>query len=141
MTRAPTDPYKQHSTLNTLSTCFHTHVQVPQLQKTPTTHSQQEFEVREFPVTSHGRHLLATPCGVLFNELRHSPDVVLKCTQKMLRHVLELDTGRFPIHAPDKQRMILFVIRFAARIRNFATVLVENDSWRETGPPVTSSRW
>ncbi len=107
----------------------------------PFASDKNEAGVREFPVKPQDRRLLATPCGILFNELRHSPNVVLKCTQKMLRHILELDTGRFPSSTPKKLRMILFVIRFATRIRNYTSIIVANDDWREDGPITTSSGW
>jgi hypothetical protein len=58
-------------------------------------------------VPAETREHLTTPCGLLFNELQHSPAGVLRPLSKMMELVLEFDTGR---HTQSTSNLIMYVI-------------------------------
>jgi len=64
---------------------------------------------------------LASPYGLLINELVYSPEYVLTTTTTLVKLALNLDTGTvFSSTVP----IILFVIRTAARIENYASMIL-----------------
>jgi hypothetical protein len=64
--------------------------------------------------------ILGTPAGALFNELVHSPTVVLNAVRALVVLAVELDTGRCT--GPDADA-VLFAARLAARVRAYAAFL------------------
>mmetsp|Transcript_14534 Transcript_14534/g.21938 ORF Transcript_14534/g.21938 Transcript_14534/m.21938 type:complete len:1946 (+) Transcript_14534:90-5927(+) len=67
------------------------------------------------------RRELATPCGLLFNELRCSPRGVAMALDDMLDAALELDTGRF---SPTTTPTLLYIIRTIVRVEGFCLFLL-----------------
>jgi len=69
------------------------------------------------------RSHLATPVGLLFNELQISPLPVLGCVEKILDIALDLNTGRY---LPSRGDIILYAIRLAVRVEGYVCFLLEN---------------
>ena len=74
-------------------------------------------------VPAPNRKHLATPLGLLFNELQKSPDSVLVAVGKLLTNVLELDAGRFEAASTPA---ILYVVRLTVRIQGFVHMLLRH---------------
>lgn len=74
-------------------------------------------------VPAPNRKHLATPLGLLFNELQKSPDSVLVAVGKLLTNVLELDAGRFDATSTPA---ILYVVRLTVRIQGFVHMLLRH---------------
>eukprot|EP00439_Symbiodinium_sp_Y106_P025929 s1345_g3.t1 len=72
------------------------------------------------PTRSH----LATPCGLLINELCNAPRPTLAGAAALLQSALERDTGRA---AAAPIGLILFAIRMGCRIFSFAKALLESE--------------
>ena len=70
-----------------------------------------------------GASHLATPCGLLFNELRVSPDACLNAIETLLNLALEMDPGRF---RESPAPVILFVMRMAVRVEGFVMYLINH---------------
>ncbi|CAM9378337.1 unnamed protein product [Chrysoparadoxa australica] len=92
-----------------------------------------QWQPEEPPVPSvvpaDNRDHLATPCGLLFNELLKSPQVLLSSLEVMLTTALELDTGKFSsTHAP----VILYVLRLVVRVEGFILYLHQADRCAQT---------
>lgn len=67
------------------------------------------------------RSHLATPCGLLFNELVKSPYNIVASIEKMLELVLEHDSGRWSdISSPT----ILYVLRLVLQVESFMLFLL-----------------
>ncbi|KAL1504687.1 hypothetical protein AB1Y20_008467 [Prymnesium parvum] len=64
---------------------------------------------------------LPTSCGLLFNELAHSPGVVLRAICEMLDGTLELDVGFFDPRGPSVA--IMYALRLAVRVEEYAQYL------------------
>jgi len=75
---------------------------------------QAEFS-KQVPsmVPAPTRAHLATPCGLLFNELCKSPTNIVASVEKMLELILEYDTGRF---SDGVSYVILYVIRIVIQV-------------------------
>ena len=73
-------------------------------------------------VPTRDERLLATPYGLLINELHRSPDAVLKSTLRLLELALDLDTGSFKASTVD---IILYVVRLCARVDSYIDFMVE----------------
>lgn len=67
------------------------------------------------------RAALGTPCGLLFNELVHSPGPILAALTDMLAAALELDVGFFDTSGAA---VILYVLRLVARVEGYVLHLL-----------------
>lgn len=76
------------------------------------------------------REHLATPTGLLFNELQYSPHAVLKPLKDMLDLALELDTGAYTQSASP---IILYVVRTVVRIETYIKYMCAHNDWLESG--------
>lgn len=76
-------------------------------------------------VPSKDRSYLATPLGLLFNELQKSPQGIVKSLSQLLERVIELDTGRFT----RSSRVILYVIRLLVRVEGFMRFISLHHAW------------
>mmetsp|Transcript_39763 Transcript_39763/g.98280 ORF Transcript_39763/g.98280 Transcript_39763/m.98280 type:complete len:3869 (-) Transcript_39763:305-11911(-) len=65
---------------------------------------------------------LATPAGLLFNELIHCPEATLGPLIALVQLVLELDTGH---HTASHVPAALYLTRLAVRVEAYATVLLD----------------
>lgn len=59
--------------------------------------------------------LLATPLGLLMNELLMAPTLVLKPLERLMEMALDMDTGAV---SGDSARIIFFVVRLAMRVES-----------------------
>lgn len=81
---------------------------------------------RPTTVPAPNRDHLATPCGLLFNELEKSPHNIVRCMDKMLEIALELDPGRYnPVSCPA----ILYIVRLAIRIEGYMLYAISHHDW------------
>jgi len=71
------------------------------------------------------RDFLATPCGLLFNELSYSPAGILRPIQALLELALDIDTGKFS----SSSRLILFIVRLVVRVEAYMRYLVQHHAW------------
>lgn len=76
------------------------------------------------PKRSH----LATPCGLLFNELVRSPYNIMASLEAMLDLMLEHDTGRF---SEASSPTILYVVRLVVQVESFILFLQDQERARE----------
>jgi len=74
-------------------------------------------------VPSEKKELLATPYGLIVNELQRSPTVFLRSVLELVRLGLDLDTGSAKSSTID---VILHVVRTGARVENYLSFLVEH---------------
>ena len=74
------------------------------------------------------RASLATPLGLLFNELHHSPDIIVNAVEKMLDYVLDLDTGRYN---ENSAVLTFYVLRLAVRIEEYIFFMTRHFRWAE----------
>eukprot|EP00930_Biecheleria_cincta_P042954 TRINITY_DN29551_c0_g1_i1.p1 TRINITY_DN29551_c0_g1~~TRINITY_DN29551_c0_g1_i1.p1 ORF type:complete len:4122 (-),score=701.34 TRINITY_DN29551_c0_g1_i1:256-12621(-) len=74
-------------------------------------------------VPAPDRRHLATPAGLLFNELTRAPKPVVQAVRCMLQVAVEKDVGR-----PDSgnQGFILYIIRLAIRIESYLFFIIEH---------------
>jgi len=82
------------------------------------------------------RASLSTPCGLLVNELVNSPAGILESVLKMLDVVMDMDTGSF--YGPSTA-VILYVLRMATRVCQYAAFVVRNFQWRAAAASGTSA--
>jgi len=75
-------------------------------------------------VPAPDREHLATPCGLLLNELVKSPEVLLNSLEAMLEMTLDMDTGRYD---EKNGSLILFVVRLIVRVQGFVSYLVPSE--------------
>ena len=73
------------------------------------------------------RASVSTPCGLLVNELVNAPCGIMESVNKMLDVVMDMDTGKF--EGPSTQ-VILYVLRMATRVCQYAGFVVRNFEWR-----------
>jgi len=78
-------------------------------------------EPQEVPTSE--KPLLATPYGLLLNELHRSPQLVLQSVIRLLQLALSLDTGT--VHSSTVS-VILYIVRFVSRVENFVSFLLEH---------------
>jgi hypothetical protein len=78
------------------------------------------------------RRELATPCGLLFNELRCAPAALVGTLDAILENALELDTGRY---APTTAPIILYAIRTIVRVEGFCLFLLRKHGFRRHARP------
>lgn len=74
------------------------------------------------------RDSLATPLGLLFNELHHSPDIIIDSVEKMLDYVLDLDTGRYNENSAS---LTFYVLRLAVRIEEHIFFMTRHHRWAQ----------
>ena len=67
---------------------------------------------------------LATAAGLLFNELTHSPSVLLSSVVAILDNALELDIGHF-VRGGRSASVVLYAIRLALRVEGYARFLLD----------------
>ena len=84
----------------------------------------QQDIIKECPdvVPSPDRDYLSTSVGLLFNEIRTAPHILLEAVQHMLEKVIEMDTGKFS----QVSESILYVTRLAVRIEGYLMFLNRN---------------
>ena len=84
----------------------------------------QSAEAKPCPaaIPTPDRVHLATPCGLLFNELQRAPQTVAGPVEAMLANVLDKDTGRYSSTAAA---LILYVVRLAVRVQGFMLFLLQ----------------
>ena len=92
----------------------------------PAQWKSENFIKSEGLVPSPNRELMATPCGLLFNELQKSPNVILKSIDEMIDFALELDTGKY---TSSSAPVILYVIRLAVRVEEYMLFLIRHGAW------------
>jgi len=73
-------------------------------------------------VPTMDRSVLATPAGLLFNELTHSPAASVAAIVTIVENALDLDAGRYV--KAGSSSAILYAIRLACRIEAFLTYLL-----------------
>jgi hypothetical protein len=76
------------------------------------------------------RGALATPCGLLFNELACSPHTTVDAVVKLLTLALDLDSGKWTERAT---RVLLFVIRLTVHVESYMLFLLRHAQWRASG--------
>ncbi|CAM9947763.1 unnamed protein product, partial [Discosporangium mesarthrocarpum] len=76
-----------------------------------------------------GRDHMATPCGLLFNELLKSPKVLLSSLDKILDIALELDAGRY---TPGQSPIILYAVRLIVRVEGFLLFIADDSRCSRT---------
>jgi hypothetical protein len=74
-----------------------------------------------------GREHMATPLGLLFNELLHAPEHIIDAVDRMALCVLELDEGKWN---DASSPYILFVLRLMVRLEGYILCCVEHAEWR-----------
>ena len=77
------------------------------------------------------RGCLATPAGLLFQELTHSPELLLSCLQQILDNALDLDAGRYVREGASC--IIMYAVRVAVRVESFIRFLLSPDAARVRG--------
>lgn len=83
------------------------------------------IETMTVPVKNRREHL-ATPCGLLFNELQHSPEGVLQCLTDLLDISLDLETNSY---SESTSPVVLYVIRLLVRVEEFIIFLIRHNEW------------
>ncbi len=87
-------------------------------------------------VPTEDRTFLATPLGLLFNELKMSPHAVIKPVTQLLENALELDPG---CYTEELGFMILYVLRLVVRLEGFVLFFINYHHWDKT--QVSRARW
>jgi hypothetical protein len=84
------------------------------------------------------RSHLATPCGLLFQELTHSPSVLLDSVVALLDNAVESDVGRY--NGSGSSAVILYMCRLALRVESFARYILspEADKVRGLATPASA---
>jgi len=79
---------------------------------------------KPMPVTvpAENRKHLATPVGLLFQELTHSPAVTLGCLQTLLDNALDMDAGRFSREGASA--VILYAVRLSLSVEGYVRYLL-----------------
>lgn len=76
-------------------------------------------------VPAEDRALLATPYGLLVNELHHSPEPLLSSVTALLTQCIELDTGSYQSSTVE---IILYMTRLACRVDNYSSFLIQHQT-------------
>ena len=83
-----------------------------------------------FQVPTRHKALLATPYGMLMNELCRSPGTVLRGVVGLLDQALAVDTGSVTDEDGDdfntSTGIILYAARLGARVLNFVSFLIDH---------------
>ena len=79
-------------------------------------------------VPTRHQKLLASPYGLLFNELLHSPTVIVTSTLNLLESAITLDTGSVSNSDTNdfniNVQIIFYALRFGCRVDNYLSVLI-----------------
>jgi hypothetical protein len=81
-------------------------------------------EVCPAPTRDH----LASPLGLLFNELQKCHEHIINCLEEMLSHVMELDTGKFSAHT---SHTVLYVVRLIVKVEAYLLYIIRHARWRK----------
>ena len=86
-------------------------------------HWQEEL-IKKCPETvpADQRDYLSTPVGLLVNEIRTAPHILLKSVCHMLDRILEMDTGKYS----NISEAILYCVRLAIRIEGYLVYITKN---------------
>jgi hypothetical protein len=84
--------------------------------------SNRQLDVPD-EIPAPDRAHLATPCGLLMNELMVSPEGICKSFFDMLDLALDLDTGRF---TESTASVILYVVRLLVRVEAYLIAICEH---------------
>lgn len=89
---------------------------------------QEDYEkkIPELVPCPEGNHL-STPCGLLFNELAHSPGQLMQALQDMAKFILEMDEGKFSWHSSP---YILYLLRLFVRIEEYLQFMDDHVIWK-----------
>jgi hypothetical protein len=82
---------------------------------------------KEIPCSDRAH--LATPMGLLFNELQKSPQGIVIAISELVNFALELDTGRY---SDSTAAIILYVIRLVVRVEGFMRFLSDHNHWNKS---------
>ena len=82
-------------------------------------------------VPAETRDHLATPVGLLCQELTHSPVLLLASLQSLLDNALDLDAGRYT--GGGSSEVILYALRLALRVEQYARFLLSDDARKVRG--------
>ena len=73
--------------------------------------------------------LLATPYGLLMNELYRSPDAMIRCVLTLLKGALAVDTGSVVDEGAKEFNtstlIILYITRLGCRVDNYLSFLID----------------
>jgi hypothetical protein len=97
--------------------------------------SGTDLDTTKIPFVNR-RKKLATPLGLLFHELQHSPEGLLTSLTDLLDICMDLGTNTY---APSTSTVILFVTRLVVRVEEFIIYLVEHDKWLKKGASVCNN--
>eukprot|EP00940_MAST-03C_sp_MAST-3C-sp2_P002781 g2781.t1 len=104
----------------------------PGVWRPPEKNIGQEFADRsKLPdmIPSPSRDHLATPAGLLINELAHSPETILDALWQILENSLELDSGK--ADAPSAEA-ILYAVRLVAAVLEYIDCIVNRENWERS---------
>ncbi|MDA7651362.1 hypothetical protein N8602_00260, partial [bacterium] len=87
---------------------------------------QHEKQLPELVPCPDGKHL-CTPCGLLFNEMSHSPGLLMQALEDMAKFILEMDEGKFSWHSSP---YILYLLRLFVRIEEYLQFMDDHIVWR-----------
>lgn len=87
-------------------------------------------------IPANDRTFLATPLGLLCNELKMSPHASIKPLTDLLEYAIDLDPG---CYTEETGFMILYVIRLIIRIEGFILFFIKYHQWDKN--KVSKSRW
>ena len=65
---------------------------------------------------------MVTPCGLLFQELTTSPNVVCTALEDLLIQAIEMDTGTY---TESTSEILLYIVRLIVRIESFMILILE----------------
>jgi len=85
-------------------------------------------DLEDLPLPFNDRKPLATPCGLLYNEILKSPNALFESISSFLEQALERDIGRY---TESSQNLILFIIRFVVRFESFLSFLIRHREWKK----------
>jgi len=95
-------------------------------------------EVAPTFIPTRKRQELATPYGLLINELHRSPKVIVDSVSELLKQALDLDTG-----TPQESTLpiMLYVIQLACRMESYLDMMIRvNDNTHESLSELTALR-
>jgi hypothetical protein len=95
----------------------------------------QKIAPESIPAPDRG--FLATPLGLLSNELKMSPQGLLQCLNHLLDCALDLDPGSY---TEESGFMILYTVRLLIRIQGFMLYFINHHRWSKTDD-VHRSKW
>ena len=78
------------------------------------------------------RSYLATPCGLLFQELAKSPAMLCSSLRMMLTHMVQADTGHW---RDEHGETMLYIIRLVVRVEEYVLTIIRHHDWCKAGEP------